>query len=121
MLKGLVIQIFGRPGLIELIAGNRRRQEGIAMLWLLATLWAFFILGAAMVITSNVSLFGQIDTSLSLRAESVCESGYRFLRSEYERQTTDVAKNALLVELYGDELNRKVFNIATDGSGQFQL
>ena len=111
------IRIAQKLGLKELTLLSWRSQRGIAIFWIIAIIVAFASLGSAIVATYNVSLFGQIDTGLSLRAESMAKSGYRFLFSEYQDKTTDVLKNELLDELHG-----KTFNIAPDGKGgQFEL
>ncbi|MFC1567453.1 LamG domain-containing protein [Thermodesulfobacteriota bacterium] len=101
----------------ELTSHSWRSQQGVAIFWIIAIIAAFAVLGSAIVANYNVSLFGQIDTGLSLRAESMAASGYRFFYSEYNSQTSDVDKNKRLDDLHG-----KTFNIAPDGKGgQFQL
>ena len=95
----------------------RHSQEGFAILWVIALMMAFTAFGIVLVSTYSVSLFGQLDAPLSAQAENLAESGYRFLYSELESQSTDEDRNELLDELHG-----KTFNISPDGKGgQFQL
>jgi len=75
---------FEKPDLKEFVSSSRHKQEGIAILWIVATIIAFSVLGTAIVATYHVSLFGQMGTSLASRAENAAESGYRFLYSEYQ-------------------------------------
>lgn len=95
----------------------RQFQEGFAIIWVIALMMTFAAFGSVIVSTYNVSLSGQVDASLSSKAESLAESGYRFLYSEYKNQSTDEDNNKLL-----EELHSKTFNISPDGkSGQFQV
>lgn len=106
----------------ELTLHSWRSRQGFAILWIIAIIMAFSVLGSAMVATYNVSLFGQVETGLSLAAENMAESGYRFLFSEYQNQANDVAKNQLLDEIrFVPDSTGKIFNISPDGGGQFQL
>jgi hypothetical protein len=105
------------PSLKEVILYFWRLQEGFAIIWIIGLIMAFATVGSVIVATYHVSLFGQLDASLSSRAESLAESGYRFLYSEYKSQSNDEDKNKLL-----EELHSKTFNISPDGKGgQFEL
>ena len=122
MLQVFEIKIYQELGLKELPLHSWRSQRGIAIIWIIAIIIAFAALGSAIVATYNVSLFGQVETGLSLAAESMAESGYRFLFSEYQNQSSDEDKNKLLDEIrFVDASTGKIFNISPEGGGQFQL
>ena len=66
-------KISRNPGLKEVILYFRQRQEGFAIIWILALIIAFAAFGSVIVATYNVSLFGQLDATLSSQAESLAE------------------------------------------------
>lgn len=110
-------KISRKPGLKEVILYFRQRQEGFAIIWIIGLIMAFATVGSVIVATYNLSSFGQLDATLSSKAESLAESGYRFFYSELKSQSNDEDKNRLI-----DELHSKTFNISPDGQdGQFEL
>ncbi|MFC1829433.1 LamG-like jellyroll fold domain-containing protein, partial [Thermodesulfobacteriota bacterium] len=102
----------------------RQLQQGFAIIWVIGFIMAFATVGSAIVASYHVSLYDQLNVSLSSQGENLAESGYRFFYSEYKNQlddnnnqTNDDDKNELIDELHG-----KTFNISPDGvGGQFEL